>query len=200
MLNIIGSIRKRIKAKRRGWIFAANDFLDIGSRAAVDQALGRLTRSGTIRRIGTGLYDYPRINPRIGQVAPDIHAIARKIANKRGQTIQISGAHAANALGLSTQVPARRIYLTDGSYMTKKVGGQTIQFRHAAPRNMLGAGTTAGTVYQALRYLGPKGVDDRVVKKLRRNLDPKTKSDLTQNLVRMPGWMMDSIHSVIEAI
>ncbi len=198
MLSAHNTILKRIRAKRRGWVFSAKDFLDIGGRAAIDQALGRLAQDGTIRRIGTGLYDYPRLNPRIGRIAPDIDVVAKKIADKQGQTIQISGAHAANALGLSMQVPAMRVYVTDGSYKTKKVGKQTIQFRRAAPRNMLGAGTTAGPVFQALRYLGPQGVDNRVVDRLRRILDAKTKSDLAQNFDLMPSWMAHSIQPVLK--
>jgi len=197
MPNTMNTIRKRIRAKGRGCTFAAKDFLDIASRPTVDQALRRLAQDGTIRRIGTGLYDYPRVNPRIGTIAPDIDAVARKIADKNGQTIQIAGAHAANALGLSTQVPAQRVYVTDGGYKTKRIGKQTIQFRHAAPRNMLGAGTTAGTVFQALRYLGPNGVDDGVVDRLRRALDPKTKSDLARNLDLMPRWMAKAIQPTL---
>lgn len=100
-------ITQRIKAKGRGAIFAPSDFLDMGSRASVDQALSRLADQGMIRRLTRGLYDYPKISSRIGILSPSTDDVAKAIARKDNQVLQVSPAMAANQLGLSTQVPSK---------------------------------------------------------------------------------------------
>ena len=100
-------ITQSIKAKGRGAIFAPSDFLDMGSRASVDQALSRLADQGMIRRLTRGLYDYPKISSRIGILSPSTDDVAKAIARKDNQVLQVSPAMAANQLGLSTQVPSK---------------------------------------------------------------------------------------------
>src|SRR5262245_12872660 len=92
------------------------DFLDLGSRAAVDQTLSRLVKRGVIRRVARGIYDSPRRtpDPRFGIGRPPDGAVARAMARKTGSVIQMSGDATANGLGWSTQVPAKPVYLTDG--------------------------------------------------------------------------------------
>jgi predicted transcriptional regulator of viral defense system len=77
--------------------------------------LAELARKGTVRRIRRGLYDLPRVNPALGgTLSPDIDEAARAIVQRQRWTIVPDGAWAANLLGLSTQVPSKIIYLTDG--------------------------------------------------------------------------------------
>src|SRR5262245_26515031 len=145
---------RRVRHRGRGVVFTPADFFDLGDRAALDQALSRLARQGTIRRLARGLYDYPRINPQLGPISPGPDAIARAVARKTSSKVQIAGAQAANALGLSTQVPAHAVYLTDGPSRRVAIGRSVITLRRASPKHLLAAGSTAGTVVQALRYLG----------------------------------------------
>lgn len=93
--------------------FTPSDFLDVAG-AAVDQALSHLVKSGKLRRLARGLYDYAKVHPKLGQLSPAPDDVARALARETGSKAQIAGAHAANALGLSTQVPAKSLYLTDG--------------------------------------------------------------------------------------
>jgi len=116
---------------------------DVGARAATDQALGRLVRDGSIRRLARGLYDLPQVHPILGLLSPNPDAVAAAAAEQVGHRLQISPARAANALGLSSQVPAKMVYLTDGSSRKIKVGQQVIYLKHAGPRALLGAGTKA---------------------------------------------------------
>ena len=104
----------RIYGKGRGWCLTPKDFLDIGSRSAVDSALSRLENKGTIRRLSRCLYDYPRKHPEIGLLAPNVNTVAQALSNRDAARLQPSGAYAANLLGLSLQVPAKIIFLTDG--------------------------------------------------------------------------------------
>ena len=115
-------------------VFGPRMFDDLGNRAAVDQALSRLTKAGKIRRIARGIYDIPKTHPMLGALSPDPDAIARAVAAQGGYRLQPTPAHAANALGFSSQVPAQIIYLTDGSSRKIKVGNQIIHFKHAGPR------------------------------------------------------------------
>lgn len=134
---ITSNIKQRIIGRGRGAIFAPSDFLDIGSRASVDQALSRLTNQGVIRRLMRGLYDYPKKSPRFGFLSPSADDIAKAVARKDGQILQPSPSMAANQLGLSTQVPSKPTYMTDGPTRTKKVGRQVIQFRNASSKTLV---------------------------------------------------------------
>ncbi len=196
--SVIQQILKRTRGKRRGWVFTPKDFLDLGSRAAVDQALSRLTRRGDIRRLGWGIYDYPRISPRLGQLSPAPDAIAKAVAKKTSSRLQVSGARAANVLGLSTQVPARPVYLTDGPSRRVRVGQQTIYLRQAAPKRFIGAGTMSGVVLQALHHLGKDRVDDAVVRKLGRSLSPQDKAALVQCAKYAATWMQPVVSKLAQ--
>ena len=167
--NVAQRIRARARAGKR--VFVPRDFLDLGSRSAIDQALSRLAKAGTIRRLRRGVYDAPKVHPRLGPLSPNIHDVASAIARSSGHVIQTSGASAANALGLSTQVPAKNVYLTDGPSRTLKVGNRTLVFRHS--NQLAGAGTKAGTVIQALRYLGRQSqLSPNAIQRIRDNLSP----------------------------
>ena len=193
---ITSKIRKRIIGKGRGAIFAPSDFLDIGSRASVDQALSRLADQGVIRRLARGLYDYPKKSPRFGYLSPSADDIARAVARKDNQILQPSPAMAANQLGLSTQVPSKPTYMTDGATRTKTIGRQVIQFRNASSKTLVGAGHRTGAVFQALRYVGKGRVDDHVIGKLARALDDKDRVLLSRQSKHVPAWM----HPVVQRI
>src|SRR5260370_40722524 len=122
-----------------GRAFMAKDFLDIATRGSIDMALTHLTRSGTIRRIRRGLYDKPKVNPSLGgTLSPDIDESARALARRHRWKIVPEGAWAANLLGLSTQVPAKIVYLSDGPTKEIPVGRRKIYFKHARPQALAG--------------------------------------------------------------
>lgn len=199
MQYIANKVIRRIISKGRGSVFVPKDFLDIGRRAAVDQALSRLVKAGTIRRLRWGVYDYPRRHSRLGILSPSPDHVAKAIADRDGSKLQVSGARAANMLGLSTQVPAKYVYLTDGSTKDITLGNRTVSLRRAAPSNLIGAGQTSGMVFQALRYLGKSGVDDHAISTLRRKLSPSDKTALGKVAKDMPIWMQDVVAQVRQA-
>ncbi len=81
MPDVRSQIIARIRARGRGRVYVAKDFLDLGGRAAVDQVLSRLAREGTLRRLDRGLYDYPKRNARLGiDVMPDADRVAEAVA------------------------------------------------------------------------------------------------------------------------
>src|ERR1700747_403109 len=116
--SIDSRIIATIHGRGRGSVFVPADFLDIGSREAVGLALHRLARKGTIRRLARGVYDFPKQHPVLGLLSPSADDVAKALAGRDRPRLQPSGAYAANALGLSDQVPARAVYLTDGPSRT----------------------------------------------------------------------------------
>lgn len=124
MMTISDTILRRIRAKQRGWVFTPKDFLDVGSRAAVDQTLSRLAKSGVIRRLDRGLFDYPKKHPILGMLSPAADKVAQAITSKTGDKAMPSGAMAANMLGLSTQVSAKPVFVTNGKSRSKPLAGR----------------------------------------------------------------------------
>jgi hypothetical protein len=155
----------------------------------VRQALSRLAKAGKIRRIRQGLHDLPRKHPIIGQTAPDPMAVVRALMEGSQAKWQASGAYAANLLGLSEQVPARIVILTDGVPRRVSLGRLTLTFRRAAPRNLVGAGRPSGLVIQALRHLRTAGLDDARLSELRSRLDQSTRDELAELTPKLAAWM-----------
>jgi hypothetical protein len=186
---IDGRILGKIYDRGRGWAFTPNDFSAYGSRSAIDKSLSRLAGSGKVRRLSRGLYDYPQTHPVLGLLQPTPDAIAKALAGRRFSRIQPTGAYAANLLGLTTQVPARIVYLTDGPSFSANVGTQQIQLKNTTPKNMATAGRVSGLVIQALRFMGPKNVDGKVIQHLQRQLSDADKKQLLKDVRYAPAWI-----------
>jgi len=182
-------ILSRIYGHKRGWVFAPSDFLDLGSRAAVGMALKSLCDRGLIRRLARGLYDYPRQHSKLGELAPTPEQIALALAGKDALRIQPAGAYAANLLGLTEQVPAKVIFLTDGANRKIRVGNQEILLNQTTPKYMATAGRVSGLVIQALRYLGKQHVNDATVEKLAQRLSPAERKQLLNDVRYAPAWI-----------
>jgi hypothetical protein len=165
------------------------DFLGIGSREAVDLALHRLARKGTIRRLARGVYDFPKEHPVLGPLAPSAEDIAHALAGRDRTRLQPAGAYAANALGLSEQVPAKAVFLTDGPTRTVKIGTTTIQLRRTTARNMATAGRLSGLLIQALRELGKEHVTPQRREHLKRTLPADKRQELIKDVKLAPAWM-----------
>jgi hypothetical protein len=197
MQTMRDQIVARIERLGEGKAFSAKDFLDIASRGTIDMALGSLARSGTIRRVRRGLYDMPKVNPALGgKLSPDIDEAARAIARRQRWKIVPEGAWAANLLGLSTQVPAKIIYLTDGPNYEVTIGRRSIHFKHARPKAMAGLDGKFALVVQALRYLGKEGMGSRQIETLRAVLTAAEK----RRLVKDTRFGVDWIYEVAKMI
>ncbi|MEO6217379.1 MAG: DUF6088 family protein [Sphingomonas sp.] len=193
MSAMADKIMKRIRGKGRGWVFTPKHFLDFGTRGAVDMAISRLAQSGAIRRIGRGLYDYPRLHDTLGVLTPDTASLADAIATQSGDRLAPSGAAAANRLGLSTQVPARASYATSGRTRVKTAGGRSFTLRHSRTPVLDNASDTANAVLQALAQLGKARVDADTIQRLAARVGDSDMKQLLQARPSMPGWMGDVI-------
>ncbi|MCY4597659.1 MAG: DUF6088 family protein [Bryobacterales bacterium] len=199
MTGIADKIMQRVSGHDSGrWVCTPKDFLDLGSREAVDQALSRLAKTGRLRRVGHGLYDVPRISNVLNGPAPvDLDAAIAALVRRDGVRIMPDGLVAANQLGLTNAVPAKASYVTDGHSRTLTIDGRTVRFRHACPSVMQWAGRPAAPVVQALRWLGPSAVaDGEIVSKLNRHLPDSVKFDLLHNSLDLPGWALPLVRSI----
>jgi hypothetical protein len=185
-------ILEHVKCEGLDKAFTAKDLAAVASRGAIDVALSRLTKEGTIRRIGRGLYDCPRQSEILGEaIAPDIDQAAQAIARKHRWTITPDGAAAANRLGLSQQVPAKAVYLSDGPTRQISVGRRKISFRHASPKDLKMPNYSSRFVAQAIRFLGKENVGLEVMARLRRIIPAEDKDAFLEDTQYGTGWIHD---------
>jgi len=198
MRTIVDKIKNDIYKQKRGFVFTKYRFFDLGNPKTIAKVLERMVESGEIRRIARGIYDYPAKHPDFGVLPPDPNKIADALAEKDNLKIQPSGAYAANLLGLSEQVPAKFVFLTDGHSRTLNIGKISITLKKTTPKNMAAAGRISGLVIQALRYMGQKNVDDRVINILKRKLSDKDKKTLMADLRYAPAWIGKALRRLNE--
>jgi hypothetical protein len=196
MSAVADKITKRVRAKGRGWAFTPKDFLDLGTRASIDMALMRLVKAATIRRIGRGLYDYPKQHPTLGTLTPDTSAIMTAVAVQSGDKIVDSGAMAANRLGFSTQVPAKATFMTTGVSRKKTVAGRTINLKKSRAPILDQSAAKANAVLQMLALIGKTNINDDLLARCASSLDNHDLAALKKSQALMPGWMSDAVFKI----
>ena len=167
-------IREFAKGHSLGTPISAKHLLHMGSRAAVDQALSRLARSGELRRVARGVYVRPK-KTRFGQSLPALERFLEGL-QQLGETVVPSVSAEANRLGLTTQVPIRSLWLTSGPSRVLKWGAQEVELRHAR-RELLLPRTQAGEVIRALEWAGPERLDN-AWEKIRSSLTESNRKSL----------------------
>lgn len=120
---------------------------------------------------------------------PTADAVAKALAGRDRTRLQPAGAYAANLLGLSEQVPAKMVFLTDGPSRTAQIGDMTILLRRTTPRNMAAAGRMSGLVIQALREIGRRRVTAEHVARLKQALPIEERLALLKDIKLAPAWM-----------
>ena len=190
-------VKRKIYGMGRGWAFSVIEFSAFGSRSAIDVTLHRLLKKGTIRRVTRGIYDYPRYSERLKtELSPDMDQVARAIARKFGWRIQASGSAALNLLGLSTQVPSRFLYLSDGPNRTYQIGRQTLAFKHSPLKESSLKLRESGLIVQALRSLGHERITPNVISTIREWLDLEKRSLVLKDSRTVTGWVYDAIRRI----
>lgn len=197
MQSIADKVLARIYGYGRGWTFTQTDFLDMGSRSAIDTALHRLSKADRIRRVSHGVYDYPHYSELLKQVlSPDLDRVAWAIARKRNWNIEISGSTALNYLGLSTQVPGRLVYFSNGPTHVFQIGNSQIEFRHKALKESGLRTREASLVVQALKALGQERISPDVIETLRNRLDENSISSILRDTKTVTGWVREAIRDL----
>ena len=196
--SIETQIIKRIKKAGRGSLFFAENFISHGSAEAVKKALQRLTNSGELDRVATGIYVRPVIDNIIGKVSPSIEDIAKAIARRDKARIVPSGAYALNRLGLSTQVPMNVVFLTDGSARKIKIGKRSILLKKTSPKNVATTGEISSLAIQALKTIGKDKVLDKEIKHIQELLKKEKTTCLEHDIRLAPIWIREIMKPILK--
>jgi len=179
-------------------VWTTADFLDLGSRAAVDQALSRLVRQGLLARPARGLFAVRRKSERLGIDLPaKLDEVVGALARRAGATVAPSGATFANQLGLSTQVPMRATFQTSGRARRYQIGGVTVELRHVSPRRLAASSPRNLAVLSAIGHLGKANIDHAAITRLQAATDPADDAALLSDACNHPAWVMSVVRRVI---
>ena len=195
MATLAEKVLKHASALPEGTPLSARELLHLGNRAAVDQVLSRLTRRGELSRAGRGLYLKP-VKNRFGSRAPSAAKTVEGLSVQRGETIVPHGAAAANALGLTTQVPVREIYFTSGRSRKLALGSQLVELRHAPAWKLVLPGRMAGNAIRALEWLGQEA-SVGALEQLKARLPAEALSEIAHVRGRLPTWLAKQASSLL---
>lgn len=193
-------IRRQINAEPKGTLFFPEDFKACGSDEAVRVALHRMVKGGEVERMAQGIYTLPKRSQLIGKVYPSVDEVAQAIAKRDRARIIPTGAFAMHALGLSTQVPTKVVYLTDGASRIIKVGNQTILFKRTSPKNLSVKGNLSGLAIQALKSIGKDNLVETDIEKVKHVLREEDSLNLIHDRDLAPSWIAKIFDQSIKEI
>ena len=181
----------------RGWAFSSHDLLEKFSRAQADNLLSELLKTKKIRRVCRGIYDYPQYSELLQQtLSPDIDQVAKAFARKFNWRIEITGESALNVLGVSTQVVAKYIYLSDGANRSYDIMGTTLAFKKSSLKNIGFRYKESSLIVQALKALGREHVDTQVIETIRKRIDPKMYTKILKETKSATDWIYEMIKQI----
>lgn len=187
--SVENKIKEKINASKRGTLFMAHDFNELGSPEAVRVALHRLVKENYIKRLTQGIYYLPEISTLLGELTPTAEEVAEAIAKRDKIRTIPTGSYALNALGLSTQIPMKIVLLTDGSPRIIQVGNRTIKFKRASPKALLAKGEISRLVIQALKEIGKDLQTAEEEKKIISILKRENRDYLLHDIPLAPVWI-----------
>lgn len=191
-MSIDNKIETRVNRAKGGAIFFADDFIDLGNLSTIHTILHRLEKRKVLSRVAHGIYAKPKVSELLNQeILPSAEEIAKAIARRDRAKLLPSGSYAQYALGLSTQVPLRLVYYTDGKARTIKVGNRTIQFKRTSPKNLAIKGEVSKLVVQALRDIGSDKVSSEEQEKIIQLLKREDIKDLKHDIALAPQWIAE---------
>lgn len=186
---VTSTVIEALKKMQKGTILFVDDFLDFGNQESVKKALFRLAEKGILIRLAHGIYLYPKTDKTLGVLYPSAEEIAAAIAKRDRARIIPTGMQALNKLGLSTQIPLKIVFLTDGAARSVTIGKRNITFKKTSPKNLLAAGEISKLAIQALKSIGQHKIDDEVLTKLLTVLKKEKKENILHDAKLAPAWI-----------
>jgi len=189
-----------ISGHGRGWSFSSVDLIHKFNRQQVDSVLSELTKTGKIRRIARGMYDYPKYSEFLKKdLSPDIDQVARAYARKFNWRIEVSGDSALNILSLSTQIQAKYIYLSDGPSKSYIILDKiTLEFKKSTLKDIGFKYKESSLIVQALKSLGRDHIDETVINKIRNQIEPKMYNKILKDTQTTTTWIYEIIKIICE--
>ncbi|MBE6649084.1 MAG: hypothetical protein E7614_06140 [Ruminococcaceae bacterium] len=196
-INCFDPINFRIESMPKGEVFIISDFSDLADDAAIRKVLSRLEEDGKIRRIMRGVYDFPEYNEFLGEyIEPKPDKVAHALARNYGWTIVPCGDTALNMLGLSTQVPAIWLYVSDGTYKEYTYGNTTIKFKRTTNKEISKISYKTALVIQALKALGKENITDDIISKISSTITDDEKATMFAESKYATAWIYDIIKEI----
>lgn len=193
MLPISNQIERKIVKSKRGDIFFADDFVKYGTADNIRQVLSRLEKERLIERIAQGIYTKPKQDSLIGTIYPTTEEIVKEIARRDKVRIAPTGVLALYLLGLTTQIPLKTVYLTDGSQREIKIGKRTIKFKRTVPKNLMIKDELLHLVIQAFKEKGQKEVTDSFLNTIKLSISKIDEDVINAQLKYAPVWIQKLI-------
>ncbi|MEI8362470.1 MAG: DUF6088 family protein [Betaproteobacteria bacterium] len=199
MKNISESIFYFIAGHGRGWAFSSSDLAGRFARQQIDNALSDLAETNKIRRVARGLYDYPRFSDLLQKtLSPDIDQVAYAYARKFNWRIEVSGESALNLLGLSTQIPAQYVYLSDGPSKSYDVMGLLLTFKKSSLKDIGFKHRESTLIVQALKALGKNYLNAEVFAKIREQIAKESFAKILRDTQGSTGWIYEAIKQICQ--
>lgn len=197
MQSINNKLLYRIYGHGRGWVFFPNEFVGSFNRRQIDNALSDLAEEGKIRRICRGMYDYPKYSELLGKtLSPDFDQVAQAFARKFNWRIQPGGDAALNLLGLSTQVPGKYVYLSDGPNRSYAICAYKLEFKKTALKDIGFKYRESGIIVQALKTLGKERITPEILEKIRNQIVLKMCPKILKDTKTVTGWVYECIKEI----
>lgn len=187
MSHLAENILSAARAMPEGGLLSPKEFLHLGSRAAVDKTLSRLAQEGQLMRVSRGAYVAP-CQGRFGARPPSTESVVQAIEASGGETVVANGAAEANALGLTTQVPTREVFITSGPSRKLQLGNRCVELKHGNRWQLLLGKRPAGMAIRALYWLGPEAAP-AALKQLRIKLSEPEWEAVRSARAMLPSWM-----------
>ena len=196
--SVTDIIDQKIAKQRPGSILVQEDFRGTGTATAINMALSRLAGKGKIHRLTHGIYYKPKQDPLFGDLLPSPQEVAESIARKEHIRIRPSGMYALHKLGISTQVPTRMVYLTNGQRREIRMGKTEIIFKPTTAKKMALKGPLSSLVIQALEELGTIDLPEKVQQKMKDFLNKENPALLKNDLALAPARVHDFIYHLLK--
>jgi hypothetical protein len=191
--SINKQIESKVKRSKAGQIFLPSDFKDLGTSTAIRKTLSRLVEQKVLVRMGQGIYVVPIHDKVFGEVLPSVEEIAAAIAKKERVKIMPTGQYALNKMGLSTQVPMKIIFLTNGTKKNITIGKSSIVFQPTTTKKLAMVGTISSLLFLGLEGLDLIQLTNSEIEKIIRLLKKEDAKKLKHDMKLTPSRISDFV-------
>jgi hypothetical protein len=191
-------ITNNLSQRGEGELIFSTDFRGSGTEDAIRKALSRLTNTGQVKRLTHGIYYKPKVDPILGELRPGADEVVKMLAQKEKIKVRPAGAYAVHRLGLTTQVPTKLVYITNGHPKKFKIGKLQITFKATSPKKLETIGEISSLLIQALEEIGTENIDPETEKKILNLLLKEELSNLNHDLSLAPAKVNDYIVKLLK--
>ena len=190
-----------IKQQKNGTIFSINDFYHLGNVNTIKSILFRLESDGKITRLIDGLYTIPKFSELLQEKSyPSVDQVANKLADKFSWTICPSENHALNLIGLSTQVPNKYVFVSDGPYRTYEYRGREIIFKHTSNRFITEYSRNYSLMIQSIKALGKDNIHENDIKRMATFSKQYIDDDIIDKGKKLPAWIQEVLKKIAKEV